>query len=155
MLESGERAIRRVPARWRVVRGEAEFLYASALATVEREPDALRYIEACRVAVMPGDAPRLARVLAAEARLHYLSLRSQDQARTANEILTHTLADRQTYASESGRLYAGLASYVSNERDEARDHFLAGQAQPIGVALAFSLDNVLGLALTWQPWVTT
>jgi LuxR family transcriptional regulator, maltose regulon positive regulatory protein len=150
MLESSERAIRRVPARWRAVRGEAEFLHASALAMVDREPDGLRFIESCRAAVIPGDAPRLARVLAAEARLHFLSLRSRDQARAANEILTLSLADRQTYASESGRLYAGLASYVSNELDEARDHFLVGQAQPIGVALAFSLDNVLGLALTWQ-----
>src|SRR4051812_14627710 len=80
-LENSERAILRVPTRWRAARGEAELVHASALAMDQREADALQFIETCRAAVTPGDGPRLARVLAAEARLHYLSLRSREQAR--------------------------------------------------------------------------
>src|SRR4029079_10852523 len=53
-------------------------------------------------------------------------------------------------ARAPGRLFAGLASYGWNELDEARRHFLAGADDFVPVMQAMSVDNVLGLSLTWQ-----
>jgi LuxR family maltose regulon positive regulatory protein len=148
MLANTESAIQRVPRRWRIARGHAEFMHASTLDVLGRDQEARQFIAACRAGATPADGPRLALVLSAEARMHWLSFNIRDLACTANEILSFAEADRRPFAMVAGRLFAGLASYERNTLDEARDHFRLGTSAPFGIALILYVENVLGLALS-------
>jgi LuxR family maltose regulon positive regulatory protein len=149
-LASSERAIRRVPTHWRVARGEAEYMYATALVTVGRQDESRQFLESWRAATTPADGPRFARLLLAEVRPLYLDLRTRAQARVASELLILGQTWKVSSARAPGRLFAGLASYGWNELDEARRHFLAGADDFVPVTQAMSVDNAMGLALTWQ-----
>jgi LuxR family maltose regulon positive regulatory protein len=148
MVASTEAAIQRVPRYWRRARGQAEFLHATALVLCRREDEARAFLAACRSDLGPADGPRLALVLAVEARQHAVGLRIRDLAHTASEMLMVAQADRLTQATVIGRFFAGLASYERNALDEARDHFGTGIGGPVIAVWLMAVDNVLGLALS-------
>ena len=150
ILASTESAIHRVPTRWRSARGDAEYMHACALAFAGRDQEALDFLAACRASATQADGVRIGMLLRAEARLHYFNLRNRDLTRTAGLLLTTAQTGQLARTGTGGHLFAGLASYVSNDLFDARDHFQAVLAARDHAGLASTLDSVIALALIGQ-----